>query len=57
MNQHKIKALRKVMRKQKQEIMIEFFDSLKEVGIILRIKVCYQLVFTNFRIFNKKVSK
>jgi hypothetical protein len=54
MNEHKIKTLRKQMRKLKTQFMNEFFDGLKDVGFLLRLKVCFKLIFTNFRLFNKK---
>ena len=56
MNQHKIKTFRKQFKKNRNAIMLEFFDSLKDVGINLRLKTCWKIIFTNFRLFNKKVA-
>jgi hypothetical protein len=49
-----IKRFRKKLNQYKNDLMLEFFESLKDVGIILRLKVCWSLIFRNFRLFNKK---
>lgn len=49
-----VKALKRKIRQLKDDIMLQFFDSLKDVGLKLRLIVCWKLIFTNFRIFDKK---
>lgn len=54
MSERKLKSLRKQMKKVKNEIMNEFLNGLKEVGLLLKLKFCFKLLFTNFRLFDKK---
>ena len=54
MNQHKVKQLKRKIKQTQNALMLQFFDSLKDVGIKLRLKVCWKLIFTNFKIFDKK---
>lgn len=58
MSEKKIKAFRKKFKQYQKIIMLRFLDSLKDVGLAIRLKVCFKLLFTNFRFFdkNKEVS-
>jgi len=53
-SERRIKTLRRKLNQYKNDIMLEFFESLKDVGLSLRLKVCWRLIFTNFKLFDKK---
>jgi len=54
MSSKKIKQLKRKIKQTENRLMLEFFDSLKYVGIVTRTKVCFKIFFTNFRLTNKK---
>lgn len=54
MSSKKIKQLKGKIKQTENRLMLEFFDSLKNVGIVTRLKVCFKILFTKFRLFNKK---
>ena len=56
MSEKRIKKFRKKINRYKKDLMLEFLDGLKDVGIMLRIRFCFKILFTNFRLFDKKME-
>lgn len=54
MSSKKVKQLKRKIKQTENRLMLEFFDSMKNVGVITRIRFCFKIFFTNFRLINKK---
>jgi len=54
MNGKRAKENRRKSKQLANRYMTEFFNSLNNTGLGYRLKICFKIIFTKFRLFEKK---
>jgi hypothetical protein len=54
MSEKQIKRYKRKFNQYKDDLLLQFLNSLKDVGLILRLKVCWKILHTNFNLFDKR---